>query len=143
MSPSVLLRVASIVTLVFAAGHSRGGLVSWSPQGENEVLRAMRSYQFDAMGWSRTYWEFYMGFGWIISVFMLLQAVLLWQLAPIAKADPRGLRPLIATFALANAACGVLAWRFIFLMPAIFSAVIAVCLAAAFVAARDPGSQRP
>jgi hypothetical protein len=75
MKPSLLLRIASILTLLITAGHTLGGLSFWSPVGETETLRAMRSFHFDAMGASRTYLNFYLGFGFIISVVQFLQAV--------------------------------------------------------------------
>jgi hypothetical protein len=72
---------------------------------------------------------------------LLLQAVLLWQLATLAKTDAARVRPLIASFAVAQVASGFLAWKYIFAIPVIFSAVVALCLAAAFVAAsRRPAS---
>src|SRR5438270_3242307 len=89
---------------LFAAGHSLGGKDSWSPAGETDVLRAMRSVSFHAMGVDRTYLDFYNGFGWTLSIFLLLQAVLLWQVAAMAKVDPMRVRPLIASFFLATIA---------------------------------------
>src|ERR1700752_4364000 len=97
MKPSHWLRIASVIALLFAAGHSMGAMESWSPPGETDVLEAMRSFRFDAMGVTRTYWDFYFGFGLFISVFLLLQAILLWQLSAIAMTDPARARPLIAT----------------------------------------------
>jgi hypothetical protein len=52
MNPSTVLRITSLVTLIFAAGHSLGGMESWSPMGETEVLKAMKSFRFDAEGMS-------------------------------------------------------------------------------------------
>lgn len=46
----------------------------------------------------------------------------------IAKTEPLQVRPMIASFALAALACGFLSWRFIFPVPAIFSAVLAAVL---------------
>ena len=132
MRTAALLRVASVITLLFAAGHTMGGLDSWSPPGDTEVLRSMRSFRFDAMGWTRTYWDFYVGFGLYITVLLLLQAVLLWQLASVAKAGSVRVRPLIASFLVVSAACAVVAWKFIVLPPVVFSLVIAACLAAAY-----------
>jgi len=136
MRPSLFLRIASIITLLFSAGHTMGGMESWSPQGDTAVLRTMKSFRFDAMGVSRTYWDFYLGFGLFISVFLLLQAVLLWQLAAIAKADPVRVRPLIASFFLASVACALPAWKFIFAAPVIFSLAITACLGLAFLTSR-------
>jgi hypothetical protein len=136
MTRTLLLRTASIISLVFTAGHSLGGLRKWSPMGQNEVLNAMTDVRFDTMGANRSYLDFFMGFGWSISVAMVLQTVLLWQLASLARSDAARVRPMIAAFALATLASGVIAWRFIFPIPALFSVALAIVLAAAYTAAR-------
>lgn len=136
MTTTLFLRIASVISLIFTLGHSAGGLQKWSPMGDNEVLRAMTAFRFDAMGAHRSYLEFFMGFGWSISVAMVMQTVLLWQMASLARTDPAGVRPMIAVIALATVASGVIAWRFIFPVPALFSSVLAIALAAAFVVAR-------
>jgi hypothetical protein len=136
MTTTLLLRIASVISMLFAAGHTLGGRKAWSPIGESEVLTSMRTVRFEVFGVSRTYLDFYLGFGFTISVYLLLQAVLLWQLAGMAKTVPAAVRPMIASFALASLACGVLSWRFIFPMPVVFSAVLTVCLGLAFRAAR-------
>ena len=136
MTTKLLLRIASVISLVFTVGHSLGGLRKWSPMGQNDVLTAMTAVRFDTMGANRSYLDFFMGFGWSISVAMLLQTVLLWQLASFAHPDPARVRPMIAVFVLATLASGVIAWRFIFPIPALFSGALAIVLAAAYVVAR-------
>ncbi len=136
MSASMLLRIASVVSLLFTIGHTLGGLKKWSPMGDNEVLRAMGATRFDTMGASRSYLDFFMGFGWSISVAMVLQTVVLWQLGSLARTNAAQLRPMIAVFALATLASGVIAWRFIFPIPATFSAVLLFALVAAYAVAR-------
>jgi hypothetical protein len=135
MKPALLLRIASIISLLFAVLHTLGASDSWSPVGETDVLRAMRSYHFNAGGVSRTYLDFYLGLGLTVGLFLLLQAVLLWQLAALARIDPVRIRPMIAAFFVASMVCAFLSWKFIFAAPAIFSAVIAVLLGVAFYAA--------
>ena len=135
MTTTLLLRIASVISLVFTAGHTLGGLRKWSPMGENEVLKAMTEVRFDTMGANRSYLDFFMGFGWSISVLMLLQTVLLWQLASFARADPVRVRPMIAVFGLATLATGVIAWRFIFPIPALFSSALLIVLLAAYIVA--------
>ena len=142
MKSSLLLRIASIVTLLTAVGHTSGALSFWSPPGETEVLRAMRSFHFDAGGVSRTYLDFYLGFGFIIGIYLLTQAVALWQLASIAKTDAFRVRPLIGSFLLANAVSAFLAWRFIFVVPVVSFAAIAACLGLAFYSAGVSLSRR-
>jgi len=136
VTTTLLLRIASVISLIFTAGHTMGGLRKWSPMGDNAVLKAMTDVRFDTMGANRSYLDFFMGFGWSISVFMLMQTILLWQLASLARTDPARLRPMIAVIALATVASGVIAWRFIFPVPAVFSGVLALALALAYVAAR-------
>lgn len=135
MTTTLLLRIASVIALLFALGHTLGGLKKWSPMGDNDVLKAMTSVHFDVMGTSRSYLDFYMGFGWSLSVALLLQAVLLWQLAYLARADSTRARPVIAAFALATLASGMIAWFFILPVPALFSLVLLIVLVAAYLRA--------
>ena len=127
MSSTLFLRIASIVSLLFAAGHTMGGTQSWSPPGRTEVLRAMRSFRFDAEGARRSYHHLDLGSEFFtISVYMLLQAVLLWQVATIARSEPcPRVRPLIASFFLASLASAFVSWRFIFAIPVVFSTPLA------------------
>jgi hypothetical protein len=133
MKPWTFLRIASVVTLVFAAGHTNGARKSWSPIGDTDVLLSMKSFRFDMMGVTRSCWDFYYGFGLFISLYLALQAVLLWQLAAVAKRDPAAARPMIVSFLIAAVGSTVLAWVYIFAMPAVFTAVIAACLGAALL----------
>lgn len=136
MTTTLFLRIASIISLIFTLGHTAGGLRKWSPMGDNDVLRAMTSVRFDTMGANRSYLDFFTGFGWSISVAMVMQTVLLWQMASLARTNPASVRPMIAAIALATAASGVIAWRFIFPVPALFSIALVIPLAAAYFVAR-------
>jgi hypothetical protein len=138
MKPALLLRIAAVITLLLAVGHTAGGLSFWSPAGDTEVLRAMRSFHFDAAGVSRTYLDFYLGFGFITGIYLLAQAVALWQLASMAKADPIRVRPLVGSFLLASAVSAFLSWRFIFVLPVVSFTAVAACLGLAFYAAGKP-----
>jgi len=136
MTTTLFLRIASVISLIFTLGHAAGGLKKWSPMGNNEVLRAMTAVRFDTMGANRSYLDFYMGFGWSIAVTMVMQTVLLWLMASIARTDPASVRPMIVVIALATVASGMIAWRFIFPIPALFSSALVIALAAAFAVAR-------
>ena len=136
MKTSTLLRIASVITFLYFAGHTAG--MPWTPGeglAELAVIEAMKANRFAAMGSSRTYWDFYFGFGVIISVMQLVQAVGLWQLGALAKTDAARLRPIIATFFAAFVANAVLGWMYFFILPVIMATVIAVCLGLAFVMA--------
>src|SRR5436305_10873452 len=120
MTTTLTLRIASLISLVFTLGHSLGGLQKWSPNADNVVLRAMTDVHFDMMGMSRSYLDLYQGFGWSISVTMLLETVLLWQLASLARTEAARVRPMIAAFLLATVASGIIAWLLIFAIPVVF-----------------------
>jgi hypothetical protein len=137
MTTTLLLRIASIISLLFAAGHSAGGLQKWSPTLDNPVLAAMTDVHFPMMGMSRSYLDLYLGLGWSISVFLLLQTVLLWQMASLARMNAALVRPMIAAFLVATLASGIIAWLYIFAVPASFCAVLVIVLALAYRAARN------
>jgi len=83
------------------------------------------------MGFSRTYWDFYVGFGLFISVILLLAAVLAWQLGGLAPESLARMRGTAWTFALCFAAITVLNVKYFFIIPIVFTAVLTLCLAAA------------
>jgi hypothetical protein len=136
MTTATMLRTTSVISLLLAAGHTLGGQSSWSPVGETEVLQSMRAFQFQTSGVTRSYLDFYRGFGFSLSVFFVLQAVVLWQLAAIAKTNPRPLKPIIASFAVASIALGILSWVYIFPVPVVFCVVMTVGLGLALFASR-------
>ena len=136
MKPSTLLRVASIITLALFAGHSSG--FPWTPDrsaGSDSLIGQMKSLHFDVMGFSRSYWDFYVGFGLTISVLLLLAVIILWKLASDAKTTPRRTRPFIGMLLAAFTAIAILDWVYFFTAPLVLSIVIAVSLAFAWVSA--------
>ena len=78
MKASRFYRIAAVLLLLFDAGHTSG--FPWSDPTWGVDLGSMRSTHFYIMGFSRTYWDFYVGFGLFVSVFLLLAVVLAWQL---------------------------------------------------------------
>jgi hypothetical protein len=133
------LRVASVITLLYAAGHTAGA--PWTPytdQGAAAVLDAMKNHRFAAQGFNGTYWDLHVGFGVVISLYLLLQAVVLWQVASLAKTDAVRARPIVVSFLAAFIVNGALAWVYFFLVPVVMSGAVALCLVMALVlAARE------
>jgi hypothetical protein len=136
MTATRWLRISSVLALLFAIGHTLGGRKYWSPMGDNQVLHAMRTAHFDLGGTSRSYLDFYRGFGYSISVFQVMVAVLLWQLAILARANGDQARPMIAVIALATGCCGVIAYALILPLAALFSAALFGSLAVSYAVAR-------
>jgi hypothetical protein len=138
MKPSIPLRIASIVSFFYCAGHTSGA--PWmSPEGPETVALSerMQSYRFDIMGSTRTVWDFHFGFGVIISVYLFVQAVILWQVAAVAKDDAHRARPLIATLTLASFGNAILVSKYFFAAPLVMAVTIVVCLVLSYWAARQ------
>ena len=93
---------------------------------------------------SRSYWDFYLGFGLTLSVFQLLESVVLWLLAGLTVEAPARARTFIVAFFVANAAQLILVLRFFFLPPLVLSAALTLCLflAAWTVQQRDEPAHR-
>ena len=135
MRPSLFLRAASVLTLLHCISHTVGGVfgVDAAPTPEEAtVITAMKSHRFEVMGSMRSFWDFFFGSGLIGSINFLVQAVLFWQLASFAKRGLKEIRPIIACFSLAYVGFAILAWNYIFVVPAILEVLIATCLALAF-----------
>jgi len=136
---SILLRIASALTLIFFAGHTYRALDPSSRDPEEAaVFMAMQAYPFNVMGFRRTHWDFYRGFSLLFSVALLMLALLLWQIGGMAKSDAARVRPLIATLFLGYLGFTLLCGIYFFTAPAVVSAAVTICLALA-VAAPGPG----
>jgi hypothetical protein len=136
MKASLFLRIAAVITLLYCAGHTAG--MPWTPFTDPEavpVLDAMKNQSFERGGFKGSYWDFYFGFGVIISVFLLVEAVVLWQVGSLAKTDARRVRPIVASFLVAYIVNAALVWKYFFAVPAVMAAAIALCLTIALVLA--------
>jgi hypothetical protein len=137
VNPTLLLRIASIITLLFALGHSLGA--PWTPVNDAApaaVVEAMKSVSFDALGSKRTYWDFYFGFGVSISVYLFVQAALTWLLASLARTQSGVVRPFVVVLLVGSAATVYFIWKYFFVIPLVLSCVLLVVLALALMALR-------
>lgn len=119
-------RIASVLILLFDLGHTSG--YPWSDPKWGVDLHTIQTTHFDVLGSSRTYWDFYIGFGLFVTVFFLLAAVLAWQLGSLSEESRTRLRATEWTLVLCFAALDVLNWRYFFIIPIVFSSAITVCL---------------
>ena len=131
MKASVWYRIAAVVLLLFAVGHTLGFRQSDPSWGVDAVLGTMRSIHFDVQGFRRTYWEVFEAAGFSMGVFFLFSAILAWQLAGLAPETLARMRGIGWAFALCFAAINVVSWRFLFALPIAFSGVITLCLTVA------------
>jgi hypothetical protein len=137
MKASLLYRIASVLLILFALGHTVGFRRVDPRWGVDSIIGALRSTHFDVQGLNRTYWDFYTGFGLFVTVLLIFLAVLSWQLGGLPKESilvmPVVTWGLVACFVLVT----FLSWKYFFAVPMIFSGVITICfIFAAWIAGR-------
>ena len=125
----ILYRIAAVLILVLDIGHSSG--YPWSDPAWGVDLRTIQSSHFTIFGFSRTYWDFYVGFGMSISVYLLLAAVLTWQLGTVATQRLGFVRTMAWTLTCCFAAITLLSYKYFFSIPIALSSVTTALLAAA------------
>jgi hypothetical protein len=131
LKASVLYRIASVLLLLFAVGHTLGFRKVDPKWGVDSLVASMRNTTFDAQGFSRSYWDFYTGFGLFVTIFLLFAAFLAWQLGGLPAQTLAGMRGVAWALALCFVAVTVLSWTYFFIAPVVFSVVVTVCLIAA------------
>jgi len=130
MKASLFYRIASVLLVLFAIGHTLGFRQSNPEWGVGAVIDIMRSIHFDAQGFRRTYWDFFSAFGLFFSVFLLFGAVLAWQLGGLPAEIFARMRGTAWALAICFAVVTALSWKYAFTTPIVFSTVITICLIA-------------
>ena len=144
MKPTIFLRIAAVLTLIHSILHTIGGVFGKPLPGPAEqAVAAMKANHFVLMGSARTYWDFYIGFGLGITIFLTVEAIVFWLLGSLARTESARLRPILAVFALGYLAFAVNSLRFFFLFPVIFELLIELCLLLAFLTASKQSPARP
>jgi hypothetical protein len=125
MRAALPYRIAAVLLLLFFAGHTWGAMIRQPGFGvaSDGVLALMKNVSFSANGTTCTWYGWWAGFGWMVSVFFLFSALVAWRLA--TRPDST------LGWALCAACCinFYLSLKWFFAPPAVFSALIAVCLA--------------
>ena len=138
MKASLLYRIASILLLLFAFGHTLGFRQVDPKWGVDALISSMRSTRFNANGFERTYWDFFVGFGLFVSVLMVFAATIAWQLGGLAPSTLAAMRISAWGFVICFAVVAYLSWRYFFTVPVVFSIAILLCLATAAWVSQKP-----
>lgn len=134
-----LYRIASVLLLLFALGHTLGFRQNNPEWAAGSVIDAMRSLHFDAQGFNRSYWDFFSAFGLFFTVFLLFAAVLAWQLSSLPVEIFARVRPMAWALAICFAAVTALSFKYAFTTPIVFSVLITICLiTAAWLSPTNP-----
>jgi hypothetical protein len=135
MKASLLYRTASVLLILFALGHTLG-FRRVDPRWKlDSIIAALRSTHFEVQGLNRTYWDFYVGFGLFVTILLLFTAILTWQLGGLPKDHLSDMRLVAWSLAACFVVVTFLSWKYFFIVPVIFSGVVAICLILAALAA--------
>jgi hypothetical protein len=138
MKASLFYRIAAVLLLLFALGHTLGFRQSDPAWGVDSLLGSMRSRHFEVQGFNRSYWDLFQAAGFTVGVVYLFSAILAWQLAGLPPATLAQMRGTAWAFALCFAAITVISWLFLFILPIAFGIVITICLSAAAWLSAEP-----
>ena len=89
MRPALFYRIAAVVNLLFALGHTVGFLTFHPRAAEGQAAAKAMQMVFQEDGTPFSYANFYKGFGLNITLTMLLVAAWSWWLAGMARSTPR------------------------------------------------------
>ena len=131
MRASTFYRIAAVLLVLFALGHTLGFRQSDPRWGVDALLGSMRSIHFDVQGFSRSYWDMFQAAGFSVGVFYFFAAILAWQLGGLPAATLALMRGTAWAFALCFAAITVVSWKYLFMLPIVFSILTTLCLAVA------------
>ncbi len=129
MRSPTALKTLSVILFLFALGHTLGTSAPQVQRGPAEaaVFRAMQSFRFPIMGFTRSYWDFYRGLAITVGILMFALAAIAWQLAGIAQRHGREALPIALTLLLGCIGMLVVGFEFLFAIPIGFSALTVVC----------------
>jgi hypothetical protein len=139
MKPVIYLRIASVLTLLHAVLHTIGGVFGKPQPGpQMTAVEAMKANQFPLMGATRSFWEFYRGFGLGITIFLTAMAIVMWQLSSLAARGQYRLTPIYWTLVVAFLAMALNSYLYFFPPPVIVEVLIALCVAGALFTSKGP-----
>ncbi len=131
MAATWLYRIAAIVFVLFALGHTYGFLSLRAPSDEGRaVYDAMNTVHIVVKGRSYTYGGFYRGFGLSCTVSLLFSAFLSWHLGELARSNPAAIGALGWVFFVVQMAGVVLSFLYFGPPPMVLSALVAIILGA-------------
>ena len=133
MRASRLYRISAALLVLFALGH-QFGFRSVDPAWQADaVVGAMQTTRFTVQGFTRTYWNFFSGFGFFVTALLLFSGVLAWELGRLRPDVLGQLSRALWAFAICYTAIAIMTWAYFFIAPGVFASLIALCLILAAV----------
>jgi len=123
-------RLAAYLLILFCIGHTAGGMLAQKSEGSeaDAVFASMKSVHFVFNGASCTWYDFWFGFGLMVSVFLLLCASMSWRLASVDPHTWPVAAPFAWLLAMTMIANAILSARYFFAGPATLSTLVALLI---------------
>jgi hypothetical protein len=123
-------RVASVLLFVFCVMHTAGGMLAQKSLGpaSDAVFDAMKSVHFDFNGADSTWYGFWFGFGITASIFLLLSAVVAWQLERVPLEHWPSVELISWAFVVSHVGNTAISWKYFFTGPGVFGTLITLLL---------------
>jgi hypothetical protein len=132
MKATILFRIAAVMFILFAIGHTFGFLTFKPPTQEAMAVRdAMNNVHFEAQGKIFSYGGFYQGFGLSATASMLFEAFLVWYLGTMARRNSTEVIAIGWAFFMQQLFGLVLSWFYFGIPPMVLSSVVAILIGTA------------
>lgn len=129
MKATLSYQIAAVLLILFAAAHTVGFLKFTPPSPEGVAVRdAMNNVHFQIKDHSYSYGDFYRGFGFFITAYLLFSSFLAWHLGGVAAKSPQVLGALSWVFCAVQVASLILSLIYFGAAQAISSGLVAACL---------------
>ena len=128
MTAALLYRIASVVLVLYALGHTVGFSHIDPRWGIDAAINELRTKQIVIQGSRRTYFGFVLGFGYFCTTLMLFTALLAWELGGLPPATLAAMPVITWGFALSYLAATLVTVRYFFVAPITFSSLVTICL---------------
>ncbi len=127
MSSARLYRTAAVLLVLYAAAHSFG-FRTVDPRWNADTTVAAMNTTFQVQGVTRSYWDFFSGFGFFATGLLLFCAILAWQLATLPADVLHRLKLVRWAFAGCFVVLTGITYVYIFPAPLVFTALVAIVL---------------
>jgi hypothetical protein len=129
MKATLLYRIAAVLFILFAAGHTIGFLKFKPASHEGlAVWESMNNVHFQVGKGSFTYASFYLGFGLFATLYLSFSAFLAWHLGSLASRNPTAIGALGWVFCATQLVSLVLSWIYFLVPPVVLSALLTISL---------------
>ncbi|TGL95227.1 hypothetical protein EHQ76_16615 [Leptospira barantonii] len=130
MKAKLFIRIASVLMIVFVAGHSTGHFTRYNtvePQALS-TISAMQQTKIPMEGVNRSYDQFYTGMSLNLSIVLISLVVLLWFLSDLSESNPRAALKLLIPVFFCISCFAVTGFIYFFIAPAAISTLGALSL---------------